>query len=225
MAAAAVLGLLVAGPIPQDPEYHNFADRRTLLGIPHALNVVSNLPFALAGILGLVRLKKSPERPAYFVFFVGVALVSLGSAWYHLSPSSPRLFWDRLPMAVAFMGLLAAVLKERVGRSFLIPLVAAGALGPLVWIWSGDLRLYAFVQYFPAAAIPALILLYPPRYNRTADFFIALGGYGLAKAFELLDKPVYDLGHVVSGHTVKHLCGAASAYWIARMLHRRRLVD
>ena len=41
---------------PQPERYHDFADQRTVLGVPHALNVVSNLGFL---IVGLRRLSKS----------------------------------------------------------------------------------------------------------------------------------------------------------------------
>jgi hypothetical protein len=37
-------------PIPQDPAYHEFVDQRTLYGLPNFWNVVSNLPFVIAGL-------------------------------------------------------------------------------------------------------------------------------------------------------------------------------
>ncbi len=43
--AASLVGLLLLPPISQDQNYHDFADQRTILGIPHFWNVVSNLPF------------------------------------------------------------------------------------------------------------------------------------------------------------------------------------
>lgn len=46
--------------IPQDPAYHAFADQRTLHGVPHFWNVASNLPFVLAGLLGLLLLRRRP---------------------------------------------------------------------------------------------------------------------------------------------------------------------
>jgi hypothetical protein len=46
--------------------------------------------------------------------FTGVALVSLGSSYYHLAPDNMALMWDRLPMSLGFMGLLVAVLTEHV---------------------------------------------------------------------------------------------------------------
>ncbi len=38
---------------PQAAGYHEFADTRIFLGIPNFLNVISNIPFLLVGILGL----------------------------------------------------------------------------------------------------------------------------------------------------------------------------
>src|SRR5262249_1773023 len=86
----------------------------------------------------------------------------------------------------------------------------------------GDLRPYYFVQFYPMLALPLMLLLLPARYTRTGDLFIALGWYVLAKVFEHPgDAPIYALGQVVSGHTLKHLAAAAGAYWILRMLQGR----
>jgi len=38
-------------PIAQSQVYHNFADQRSILGIPNFLDVASNLPFFIFGIL------------------------------------------------------------------------------------------------------------------------------------------------------------------------------
>ena len=115
-------------PVAQNPAYHHFADQRALLGVPNFLNVVSNLPFLLAGALGFWSLAGGrragrtdtfitpEERQPYWPFFTGVALTGVGSAYYHWRPDNTTLFWDRLPMTVAFMGLLASVIGERISR-------------------------------------------------------------------------------------------------------------
>src|SRR5262249_32907020 len=46
--------IFVRPPLPQDLAYHHFVDQRTLLGIPHFANVVSNVPFLLVGAAGLI---------------------------------------------------------------------------------------------------------------------------------------------------------------------------
>src|SRR5215475_5369606 len=143
-AVAAAIVAACLPRIPQDPAYHLFADARTVLGVTSGLNVLSNVAFAvvaLAGLRLLVRgdamVQECGERWAWVVFFVGVGLTSLGSSWYHLAPSNGTLVWDRLPMAVAFLALLAATLSERVGPEvgsrLLAPMVLAGVGGVLFW--------------------------------------------------------------------------------------------
>src|SRR4029077_16453316 len=51
--ALILVASLLAPRIPQDQSYHGFADQRTLLGVPNGADVLSNLAFALVGILGL----------------------------------------------------------------------------------------------------------------------------------------------------------------------------
>ena len=116
-------GLLFVDPIPQDLDYHRLADTRAFFGVPNFNDVISNAGFALVGILGLITVagvrrhalfvKPIDARP-YLIFFAGVALVSLGSAWYHWAPSNERLLWDRLPMSVAFMAFASAIIADRI---------------------------------------------------------------------------------------------------------------
>jgi hypothetical protein len=46
--------------------------------------------------------------------FVGLQLTAFGSSYYHLSPNNSRLVWDRLPMTIAFMSMVAAIIAERI---------------------------------------------------------------------------------------------------------------
>ena len=240
---AATVAALFLPPIPQDPAYHNFADRRRLLGLPNALNVLSNAPFVLVGALGwaLVRRREALgpdgpltapwERSAFLILFAGIGLTGLGSAYYHLAPDNVTLFGDRLPISLVFMSLLAITIGERIslraGRRLQPVLLALGAGSVLYWIWgelagAGDLRVYGLVQFFPLVAIPLMLLLFPPRYTRAKDLLGALGWYALAKIFEALDARIFAAGGFVSGHTLKHLASAVAMYWIFRMVKRRR---
>lgn len=245
------LGIVAIGvalflpPIPQDTAYHIFADQRSLLGVPNLLNVISNAPFLVVGVLGLICvLRQEPrgeggafmdswERWPFMVLFAGVALTGFGSTYYHLAPSNATLFWDRLPMTIAFMSLFTFIITERIGlsagRRLFLPLLAIGVGSAVYWRLGelhgrGDLRFYALVQFFPLLAIPLMLLLFPPRYTRTADIFGVVGWYVLAKIVELFDGQIFALGGLVSGHTLKHLASATAAYWIIRMLRARRPV-
>lgn len=240
--AAAVVMLFVP-PIAQDPGYHDFADRRAVLGIPNFFDVVSNAGFAVAGAMGLALTRKhrdpaaappfadEAERRAFIVLFAGVIAVAIGSGYYHLAPTNGRLFWDRLPMSVVFMALFAITIAERIhrrlGNALLIPLVLAGVGSTLYWHigelrGEGDLRLYALVQFYPMLAVPLILLLFPAKFTGARELGIAVGWYALAKLFEALDARIFALGGVVSGHTLKHLAAALATLWIYWMLARRQ---
>jgi hypothetical protein len=227
--------------IPQPESYHLFADQRSLLGIPHFADVISNFPFAVVGTCGFIFLFRRSARVApqfidlrerwpYLLVFVGVFLTAFGSSYYHWSPSNARLVWDRLPMTIAFMSMVAAVIAERasvrLGLWLLPILLLLGLVSVLQWYVSetrgeGDLRFYAAVQVYSALVL-LLALLFPPSYTRGADLAVVVGFYALAKVLEALDKPIFSLGHIVSGHTLKHLAAATAAYWILRMLQKRQ---
>lgn len=228
--------LCLARPVPLGWDYHRFADQRTVWGVPHGLDVISNAPFVLAGVMGIVYLTRraartsfleSRERIPYLVFFAGVALTGIGSAYYHYDPQNSRLVWDLLPMTLCFMSLLDAAIIERIsvkaGLWLLWPFIALGIASVLYWYaGDGDLRFYLFVQFFPALPIAMIIALFPPRYTRTTDLFVAFILFGLAKLFELFDRPIYSAGHIIGGHALKHVTAGVSCYWILRMLQHRR---
>jgi len=110
---ASLLGLFLLPPIVQNQNYHDFADQRTLFGIPNFWNVVSNVPFLGIGAVGLWQFGSSQ---ATMLLFLGIFLTGFGSAYYHLEPSDQTLFWDRLPMAIGFMVIFAIAIEDRVDR-------------------------------------------------------------------------------------------------------------
>ena len=220
--AVSLAALPLLPPIPQDQSYHHFADGRTLLGVPNFWNVVSNLPFIAVGAEGLRRFHRDP---AIFVVFLGIFLTGFGSSYYHWSPSDSTLFWDRLPMALCFMSILAVVVGERVsvrlGAVLLWPLLATGLFSLLLWRSTGDLRLYGWVQFFPCLALPLLMLLFPARYTGTFYWVIAAALYALAKLFEFQDHLVH-VKFILSGHTLKHLFAAAACFAVLRYFQTRQ---
>ena len=81
--------------VAQDPSYHRFADQRQWLGVPNAADVLSNLAFALVGLVGVVRLA-SPRRPRFSpateagMWCVALGLVCHGDGLGVVSPRSDR---------------------------------------------------------------------------------------------------------------------------------------
>lgn len=238
-----VLVYVFVDQYPQPQSYYLFADNRTLLNIPNFWNVATNALFLVPGIAGLWILGPGNHpgivpalNPAYHVLFGGVLLTAFGSAWFHLAPNNDTLFWDRLPMTIAFMSLTAIIIGEhisvRLGRNLLWPLLVIGAVSVFYWNYSesrhaGDLRLYALVQFLPMVLIPVILISYPSVFDRTRFIWILFLLYALAKVFEQLDTALYSLGGIVSGHSIKHLCAALAPLVLlyGGMVRRRRQPD
>ncbi len=236
---AAIIAIAFVPRIPQSEAYHEFADQRSLLGVRNFLDVISNLAFLFVGISGLLlvarpnsrsRFLQQSERWPYVSCFLGVTLTCFGSAYYHLSPNNDRLMWDRLPMTIAFMSLLAAVITERInlkaGLALHLPLLLLGSASVIYWHLSeqsgnGDLRPYILVQYCSAVVGVLIVVMFSPRYTGTGKLLAALILYVLAKVFESLDSRIFGLGRIVSGHTLKHLAAALAVWFILRMLKDR----
>lgn len=228
--------------IPQSQAYHDLADKRLLLGVPNCLNVISNVLFLLVGLWGL-RLVWSTSEGTHFIhlrerwpwlaFFAGVALTTIGSAYYHLNPNDRTLLWDRIPMTIAFMALVSALVAERISESaglrLLLPLLVLGSASAIYWSITqaegrGDLRPYAMVQFGSLLVVLLLLALFRPRYTRGSDLVGSFSIYALAKIFEAADRPIFAFGGIVSGHTLKHVAAAISAWWILRMLRFRAVI-
>jgi hypothetical protein len=231
-----------AGPWPQDQKYYEFADQRPMLGMPHALNVLSNLPFIVVGVLGVAFLcsersrragvfLEPMERGPYWVYFIGLILTGIGSSYFHANPNDATLTWDRAGLAITFTALFTSILAERVhvgcARWALAPLVLFGIGSVFYWdyterIGEGDLRFYFIAQFFPLFILPALLFFYPPRYTHGGDLLASLLCYGLAKAVEILDRQIYTGAGFVSGHTLKHIVAGLAAGFILLMLWHRQ---
>lgn len=231
---------LAIPPVPQPLAYHRFADDRVWLGISHAGDVITNLGFFAAGIGGLAVVSSGKYRAAftsdwhrviYQVFFLGVALTAFGSAYYHFDPTNSTLLWDRLPMTMAFMALLCAVIADRIdvkaAAVVLAPLIAADAAAVVFWHLGeqqghGNLNLYFAIQYFPALGIPLICALFRDRHGTGRTLGIVLGWFALAAVLEQLDHGIYALaGGAISGHGLKHLAAAMAALTVAAMVRTR----
>ena len=219
-------------PVPQDLDYHSFADKRTVGDIPNFLNVVSNFFFLLTAAYGFVLLSKSNAstsiKTIYAMMFLGILLTGFGSAYYHLAPDNDTLVFDRIPMTIIFMSFFAATIAERIdiqpGKFLLWPLLLLGIISVLWWSYSekqgqGDLRFYGLVQFFPVILIPLIYLLYPsPVYKKATRLLIwVVLSYIVAKLFEHFDEEIYSATGFISGHSLKHLFASVATFFMVRM--------
>ncbi len=236
---AVVVVYWLAPAIPQDTGYLDFADTRTFLGIPRVGDVLSNAPFTLVGLAGLGALylgwfgapaAEYYARAPYGVFFAGLVLLGPASGYFHWDPSVATLFWDRVFLTVAFMGLVSAVIADRIHTGWRFPwglalLVALGFWSVLSWSLGeargeGDLRLYILVQFWPLAAIPLILWLFPQGTRVQWPYIaFAIGIYAVAKVAELFDGEIFTLlGGAISGHSLKHLLAALGPVVIIAMM-------
>ena len=173
------------------------------------------------------------ERWPYAVFFLGALLTALGSGYYHLAPDNESLFWDRLPMTIAFMGLVASQIVDRIdiraGLALLVPMLLIGAASVIYWRITeragvGNVLPYDLARLFgdhrAVAGCAESVALYPRQRS-----VLGVRGYVLSKFLETFDAQVLDLGGVVSGHTLKHLAAALAGYTVCCMLMHRTLKE
>ena len=233
-----IVAVFFVDPIPQDPAYHAFADTRLLLGVPNFWNVVSNIPFLLVGGAGIYfsRMKNRPGmmadlKLAYLILFAGIFLTGFGSAYYHYAPGNDTLVWDRLPMTLGFMGLITIIVGEHISlpaaKRMLVPLLFIGAGSVVYWgiteaRGAGDLRPYAIVQFLPMLLMPLILLMYRSAFDKVDFLWLVIVLYALSKLFEYLDFATYEIGQLISGHSVKHVVAAMAPLVLIYGMNYRR---
>ncbi|TWX64320.1 alkaline phytoceramidase [Colwellia demingiae] len=235
------IGVLVQEPVAQSLKYHDFSDNRTFVSIPNFFNVVSNLPFIIVGCMGLYSLfisnkitKLDELKVGYCLLFLGLLLIGFGSGYYHLWPSNQTLVWDRLPMTLAFMALIAIIIAEylsiKLGKRLLYPLLIVGGASVLYWyytesIGAGDLRFYILVQFLPLIAIPLILLFMKPAFSYGNRYWWLLWTYIFAKVFEHFDTFIFEVLTALSGHTLKHLLAAFGMLLLLNGYKKRKKME
>lgn len=239
---AAVLALLllaVWGPtVLQPAHHHDFADARSWGHLPCAMDVLSNAPFALWGVVGLVALaalhsasmakgeREVAQRGLAAVFLGGLVLTAGASSWYHLRPDDAGLLVDRLGMVVAFAGLLGLAAADRVSaRAGWLLGAAVMVLGPVsvaVWATSGNVGPWLVLQLGGMALLLGLAWVPPQAGAWAIRWGWVIAVYGLAKLLELGDHAIYEwTSQLVSGHSLKHIVASLAAWPVIVALHNQ----
>ncbi|RYR47270.1 hypothetical protein Ahy_A07g033221 [Arachis hypogaea] len=235
--------------IPRSHNHHHFVDMRNLLasrsfaGVPNTINVITNFPFLVVGVLGFVLaldgavfyISSQGEVYAWVVFYAGMVGVAFGSAYYHLKPDNHRVLWDTLPMMVAFSSLFSALVVERFGQRIglfcLFALIFAAVLCVVYERNYNDIRFCMIFQLTLPLAIPVIAFMYSSKYTHSRYWFLATGIYLLAKFEGATDKKLYHANnYIISGHSLEHLCLSLIPIVLSIMLIYReskfqRLVD
>lgn len=180
-------------------EYNNFADKRQFscgcCKINNFNDVISNIVYFIGGLYQLFILNNT---------FLGYSsiLVAFGSIYYHLKPNMFSLFYDRLPMQIAFSSIIFDRINLNMYDKFLMYIYIYGSL--LYWKYTFDLKLYASFQIS--------LILYLILFN--TDMYIPVLCYIFAKICEDLDKYIYSKTNIISGHTLKHIISGIALFFI-----------
>jgi len=227
--------IAVLGPqVTQFDSYHDFADKSNVLGLPHAWDVLSNVPFALIGVGGLWVMRRFSEvegsivaRDMLLLFFYGLIVTSVCSSFYHLSPDNASVFLDRLGMTVAFAGILALAVtvcvSDRAGKmiSYLVLF-----LGPVcLWVWqqTDNLLAWSVLQAGGMLVIVGLAAFTKASKSLRVALAYAIGWYFLSKLCELGDHAIYEWTFgLMPGHSLKHIVAAFAGIPLINYLRRIR---
>ena len=214
-------------------DFHLFADTRIWHGIPNACDVLSNVGFLVAAAAGLFALGRLPrisltqaQRATAVLFFAGLAISGFCSGFYHLHPDDSRLMVDRSGMSIAFAGLLglaaATGFGERAGVFAASGLLLAAPFA-IFAAASGHLVPWAIMQFGGMVALCVFASRKPVPGALHVHWLAILAIYSLAKLCEVNDDTIFELTrHFASGHTLKHVVAAFSAWPVLAALHRRR---
>jgi hypothetical protein len=221
---ALLLAALFAPALAQPGHAHDFADQRSLWGIPCALDVLSNFAFLLAGLAGFFALRGAraagvtcAQRITAELFFIGLVVTAIASSWYHWAPNEVGLALDRHAMAIAFAGLLGLVVAtqigERAGLAMAAAVVLLGTASIQVCLHTGNVLPWALLQFGGMGLV--LVLAFRPTQGGMLHvrWGWVIAAYAMAKLFEAADHVVFEAtGQWVAGHTVKHVVAAFAAW-------------
>ena len=120
-------------------------------------------------------------------------------------------------MGFAFAGLLglaaAGRVSERVGAAMGLAVLLLAPVCVHLWAANGNLLAWVVLQFGGMALVLALACVRPRIGAIDIRWGWIIAAYTAAKILELGDHEVYAFtGHLVSGHTLKHVVAALTAW-------------
>ncbi len=214
-----------------DFDVYEFACDGARWGVPHAWNVLSNVPFLFVGLWGLVTMARggalSDGRFRNWTgLWISTALLCFGSGVYHWVPEPWSLALDRACIGgiIAFIGAHAVTtcLQVPSTRELSLALLIVCELSVGAWYLGIDGGwMYATLQ---AGGGVGVLLLYAVAWRKgrlrtsPAPVFLFSACYALAKIVEVGDQVVCDWTGVIGGHPFKHLLAALGLIFLGGMM-------
>jgi dihydroceramidase len=159
-------------------------------------NTVSSLAMVLAGVAGIALHRRTLER-RFFVAFLAVIAVGLGSIAFHATLQFELQMMDELPMLYSALVMVYILVENRraprFGRWFPALLAAHAVLVTcLASLTRGDLQFYFFHTSFGSLEVFALYRVYAiDRRSRLREvhrlFRLGMGSYVLAVVLWFID--------------------------------------
>ena len=192
------------------PEYHNFADKRTFLGIPNAMDVLSNIAILIPALYLLQRKKTNMSN----LLILHIILLSVASSYYHLNPSDETIFADFLMIAASSMIILIIISDTEYG----LLLYSYAIFSILYWKYTGDLRFYILILI----GVPLYIVIkYYKNIGLRNYLYIIVIMCILLRISEHNDHLVYKLtNYQISGHTLKHIFSGIGIWYMIKLLQK-----
>jgi len=214
-----------------DFDVYEFACDGARWGLPHAWNVLTNIPFLLIGIWGLLTLRRGGVlRLGTFRNWTGLwistALLSFGSGAYHFAPAVWSLAIDRVVICamIAYIGAhaLTKCLHVPSTQKLSLTMLVVCELSVVAWLLGVD-RGWAYAALQAGGGVAVLVLYaYAWRKGRLQTspkpIFLFTACYALAKVLEVGDAVVCDWTGVIGGHPFKHLLAALGLVLLRRMM-------
>ena len=192
--------------VPLPASYHNFADKRTFMGIPNAMDVISNIAIVIPALYLLQKQKK------FSLLSIHILLIALASTYYHLQPTDDRIFWDMLFIATTHVVLLSYFIKDE----YSIILYIGSILTVVYWKQYNDLRPYILLLI----GIPLYIISLIYKNKKVNNYLYPIVIFGImARVIEHNDHYVYKMtSNMISGHTAKHITGSIMIWFTVIVL-------
>ena len=222
---------IISKKIPLPQEYHNFADKRSLLGIPNFLDVMSNLAILIPGLY-LLRTRKKVSLMSNLLI-LHITLLAITSAYYHLFPSHKTIFGDIL--SIATLSIIVIIIatpnssdhtesnspvvpwwKESHNYIYGILLYLFGIFSIVYWKYTGDLKFYVLIL---VGAPLYVIYRYYNKSNVRQYLIMMIVSNILLRLSENNDRYIYKMTkNLVSGHTLKHVFVGTGLFYLIKIL-------
>ncbi|MFD1710511.1 hypothetical protein FVQ98_06580 [Ottowia sp. GY511] len=224
-------------PMALPADYHRFADQRMLAGVPHALDVLTNLAFGGVATWGLWVACRVPrgalpvvQRVLAVLLFIGLLGTAVGSSLYHLAPDNAGLTLDRLGMALPFAALLGLAAADRIsaraGVVLALVIAVAAPTSALLDALTGNMTPWTVLQTSGLVLLLALATQRPRPQALGFSLLAVVLTYAAAKGLELADAPVFAwTAGAVSGHSLKHVVAALAVWPVVCALARKRVAS